>query len=79
MTMVQESLQTPYELLAEFGVTPDSTQLSLYDLQLDRRLSRRANPAARAALDEIAEVKKRLLVDFFGLPIGPVRAEGEAR
>ena len=74
--MTHDPAQNAYALLSEFDVTPDTPQRKLLDLQLDRRLSKQANPEARASLNWIADLKNRLEADFF-LPLNPAQPEGE--
>jgi hypothetical protein len=65
----------PYDVLAEAGITPESSMKTIRDAAIFRFPKEpERKTAAREALRELEEIPKRLVVDFF-LYQGPVQAQ----
>lgn len=67
----------PYDVLAEMGITPESSMKTIRDAAVSRLPKEpERKMATRAALRELGEIPKRLIVDFF-LYQRPVHAQDD--
>lgn len=68
----------PYDVLADAGITPDSTLREILDVSFDLMGQGRMTVEVRQAWDELRLVSRRLVVDFFLYPVDlPVDAAGD--
>jgi hypothetical protein len=56
--------QFPYRVLADFGITPRSTQADVEDVAFTLMAEGRMNPTTQQAWRELRDVTSRLLVDL---------------
>jgi hypothetical protein len=68
----------PYEVLADAGITPESTMREILDASFDLMARGQMTAEARQAWDELRLVSRRLVVDFFLYTADPP-GEGEDR
>ncbi len=59
----------PYDVLAEVGITPDSSMEAIREASFDLMAQGKMTPEARQAWDELRLIPRRLFVDFFLYPI----------
>lgn len=55
----------PYDVLAPFGLTPESSAQQILDASFDLMASHALTPAVRAAWDAVRNPENRLLLDLF--------------
>jgi hypothetical protein len=68
----------PYDVLANAGITPDSTLREILDVSFDLMAQGLMTAEARQAWDELRLVSRRLVVDFFLYPVDlPADAAGD--
>ncbi|MFD0412690.1 hypothetical protein [Streptomyces sp. NPDC127108] len=60
-----DSGPSPYDVLADAGVTPWTSQADLRDVPFELLARRLMTPFTQAAWDELRTVRGRLLVDLF--------------